>query len=83
MRTAVRIRPGLGLSSSTISCCNHAASAYSRCNTSRTRHPEGIVDESILRVSPWEVCGHIGIDVHKKESQIDILAGSGEVVEEG
>src|SRR4030095_6413129 len=48
MRTEVRMRPGLGLSSSVTSCCNQAASVWRRRNAVESRHPEGRGERSLL-----------------------------------
>src|SRR5215470_19372430 len=59
MRTEVRMRPGLGLSSSVINCCNHAAVACSCCKAAGTHHPERRAEISLLLVI---VCSTLPLD---------------------
>ena len=59
IRTDVRRRPGLGLSSSVSSCCNQTASAYNCRNAAGARHSERGAEKTYSSVSvpryPWMV----------------------------
>src|SRR5262245_39143124 len=63
IRTEVRRRPGLSLSSSVSRCCNQIASAYNRRHTAGARHSDRSADRTLLLAA---VCATVPLNRHHR-----------------